>query len=983
MTSIVVNPYEYVVPIPTAVASSFQATLDVGMANTISGNSFSSVTGGRPPYSYSIVSGSIPVGMSLIPTSGYAFNGSSYLSSPANTQYAMAGDFTAECWALANTTITTAAGLFNINSGGSSGLAVFFDTNQRVSFFVRGNGTVTSTNNNTVLPNNWYHIALVRSSGTNTLYVNGVSAVSSSTASNIPSANAGIGREYNDNTGYTFLGYISNVRIVKGQALYTGNFSPTSLPKTLATNSVGTTGVNVASGITGTVILLSAQSSNTTTLADNSYINAPFVSTGSVTSFNGVVFGTPTASQSNTSYTVQVSDGSGTPASQQSTSNYYVVNPTITASACSASQSYTTGSAITSYNPLTASNGTTPYIYTYTGTIPAGLNYDSGTGILSGTPTIGSGGSYNAVFSVTDILGIKASTTSTVAFTIYDLPPLAPTIGDVNIDLVAATDGSGANVAYTAPDQSNRAAITSYTAMAFVSGSDTGLRNSVSRTGSGSVPITGLSPKTTYTFKVYATNSGGAGANSTNSSTYIIATPSAPTNISVVNDTSSDGTQANVAYTAPTNSYKAPITSYTANAFVGGVDSGISGSVSRAGSGSIPVSGLTRGTTYTFKVYASNFGGDGASSSASSNYTVPSVDPRKPLAPSSITSSGWKFTSTTTGSMTITLGAASVNSGSPAITSYTVKSTDGSITVGPQAGLTFTIPLSDSTQRTFYGYATNSAGDGATISLANPIGLAGSVTISPYGNGTETTITGTWNVPSGQGITRLAVVCVGAGGFGGSGSGGGGGGGGGLAWANNITSGVSDNAAFNYQVGGMASPGASSLRDTWFNSSGYLNGGGGSTGGSGTGAFYSAGGGGAGGYSGGGGSGGSGGNGGSVLSSGGSGGGSTGTARNSGGNGGSGGQGRSGTGTVSGTAGSGGAGGGGAGGSSRGGGGGVGLFGNAAGSSGAGGTAGAPYGGVGSGGSTNIGGGGIGSGNSPVSGAMCIYYGNSYSIYPF
>ena len=93
-------------------------------------------------------------------------------------------------------------------------------------FVAPGNGG-TATTTATYTTGTWYHIALVRSGTTNTLYVNGVSSASNSTSPTWPTTpSIGVGRLYNDNTSYTLTGYISDLRITNGFARYTANFTP-------------------------------------------------------------------------------------------------------------------------------------------------------------------------------------------------------------------------------------------------------------------------------------------------------------------------------------------------------------------------------------------------------------------------------------------------------------------------------------------------------------------------------------------------------------------------------------------------------------------------------------------------------------------------------------------------------------------------------------------------------------------------------------
>lgn len=89
----------------------------------------------------------------------------------------------------------------------------------------------------------------------------------------------------------------------------------------------------------------------------------------------------------------------------------------ISATATTTAQSLTVGTAMASFSPLTPSGGATPYTYSYTGTLPAGLSFSTTTGAVTGTPTA----AYvtaNLVFSVKDANNVVASTTSTVSFTV-------------------------------------------------------------------------------------------------------------------------------------------------------------------------------------------------------------------------------------------------------------------------------------------------------------------------------------------------------------------------------------------------------------------------------------------------------------------------------------------------------------------------------------------------------------------------------------
>ena len=110
-------------------------------------------------------------------------------------------------------------------------------------FKIRGNGKVriytasSGTDTTQTVPlNKWTHLALVRESGTIKVYFDGVGETVSQTIASDGSSAAEIGRRIRGSQE-PFNGFISNLRVIKGTALYTSNFTPPTEPLTAVTNT--------------------------------------------------------------------------------------------------------------------------------------------------------------------------------------------------------------------------------------------------------------------------------------------------------------------------------------------------------------------------------------------------------------------------------------------------------------------------------------------------------------------------------------------------------------------------------------------------------------------------------------------------------------------------------------------------------------------------------------------------------------------------
>jgi hypothetical protein len=171
----------------------------------------------------------------------FVFDGSGdYLSSSSSADLTFGtGNFTIECWVYQTSAASAEDGIFQISTT-SGGLAA----TQSDTITLQTNGSVyRSYANNTstpfstaVITNKWVHLALVRSSTSLNLFVNGVKdATTISDSRNYSGTYLAIGGYYS--TSYLWVGNISDFRVYKGVAKYTSNFvvpatSPDILPDT-------------------------------------------------------------------------------------------------------------------------------------------------------------------------------------------------------------------------------------------------------------------------------------------------------------------------------------------------------------------------------------------------------------------------------------------------------------------------------------------------------------------------------------------------------------------------------------------------------------------------------------------------------------------------------------------------------------------------------------------------------------------------------
>ena len=160
------------------------------------------------------------------------FNGSAYLSVASNAAFGYGtGDFTIELWAFFTVISASTPNLIDQRAGANTQPApTIYLNNGTLSYFTNGNNRIVGS---TLSANTWYHIALARQSGSTKLFVNGTQ-VGSTYADGYTYITSPV-RVFASNDGATTVyqtGCASNLRIVKGTALYTANFTPPTGPLT-------------------------------------------------------------------------------------------------------------------------------------------------------------------------------------------------------------------------------------------------------------------------------------------------------------------------------------------------------------------------------------------------------------------------------------------------------------------------------------------------------------------------------------------------------------------------------------------------------------------------------------------------------------------------------------------------------------------------------------------------------------------------------
>ena len=168
--------------------------------------------------------------------SNYFGGSGNYFILPANSGFDYGtGDYTIEGW-IYSSSIT-----WSLYATGGGGSADQFSCDSGTLYWGYGislfGSGITSFFTSADL-NQWVHVAICKSSGTTRAFKNGVVIATSTVNSAIGSPTNQPFIAQRTDSSYPLNGYMSNLRIVKGTAVYTSAFTPPTTPLTAITNTV-------------------------------------------------------------------------------------------------------------------------------------------------------------------------------------------------------------------------------------------------------------------------------------------------------------------------------------------------------------------------------------------------------------------------------------------------------------------------------------------------------------------------------------------------------------------------------------------------------------------------------------------------------------------------------------------------------------------------------------------------------------------------
>ena len=176
-------------------------------------------------------------------TANSSYDQGNVIFNVANAAFNMAANnFTLEAWVNLSVVNSTQRRIFSYQATGSSTVLWFgIGPTNKFNGEIRsstGTNDTTLVSSTTPIAGVWYHVAFVRNSGNTYLYVNGTQeATATGQTQTLGSGGAPVVGAYTGTLSNLWNGYITNLRVVNGTAMYTTNFTPSTSPLTSTSNT--------------------------------------------------------------------------------------------------------------------------------------------------------------------------------------------------------------------------------------------------------------------------------------------------------------------------------------------------------------------------------------------------------------------------------------------------------------------------------------------------------------------------------------------------------------------------------------------------------------------------------------------------------------------------------------------------------------------------------------------------------------------------
>jgi hypothetical protein len=227
-----------------------------------------------------------PYASSKYAGSCYFAGGGTNLSYAASSSFGFGtGAFTIECWMYMQSVNSNACNLVDLRSAvAAQATALQVNASGQLAFYDGPNNTVYSDSTALAL-NTWYHVALTRDNfGVWRLFKNGVQVATVTAADNLGSSQPILIGQAINGTTQGFNGFISDLRIVNGSAVYTATFTPPIAP--LSTAVVDTSFLYNATDV-ATGVLDNALQQTVQTLGNTAIVTSQSKFNGSSIDFDG------------------------------------------------------------------------------------------------------------------------------------------------------------------------------------------------------------------------------------------------------------------------------------------------------------------------------------------------------------------------------------------------------------------------------------------------------------------------------------------------------------------------------------------------------------------------------------------------------------------------------------------------------------------------------------------------------------------------